>query len=127
MSNINKGVCPFNGLVCEDGVRADFPKDSSSSLGSRLKCRFWIKVQGKNPQDGTDIEHWDCSHSWVPILLIENSNMIRQNSARSDKIRTELTCLNKNIKDSLSPRESFYSQVELDSNKINYEKTKKTH
>lgn len=56
----------------------------------QLDCAWFIKVQGKNPQDGTDIEDWGCSMAWLPIMMIENSQMQRQTGAAVESFRNEM-------------------------------------
>jgi hypothetical protein len=43
-------------------------------------CRFYTHVQGKDPQDGSDIKRGDCAIAWLPIMLIE--------SFRNENVRT---------------------------------------
>lgn len=56
----------------------------------QLDCAWFIKIQGKNPQDGKDIEDWGCSMAWLPIMMIENSQMQRQTGAAVESFRNEM-------------------------------------
>lgn len=56
----------------------------------QLDCAWFIKVQGKNPQDGKEIEDWGCSMAWLPIMMIENSQMQRQTGAAVESFRNEM-------------------------------------
>lgn len=67
--------CPFNG------------KDTSTVCH---KCPLWIQVRGKNPQTDSEVDHWACSFAWMPMLLIENSQMQRQTGASVDSFRNEM-------------------------------------
>jgi hypothetical protein len=49
-------------------------------------CPLWIQVRGKHPQSGEDIDRWDCAMAWMPMLLIENSQMQRFTAASVDKM-----------------------------------------
>lgn len=51
------------------------------------QCKFYIMVQGKHPQTGADISHFDCTFAWLPILLIENSQQQRQTGAAVESLR----------------------------------------
>ena len=53
-------------------------------------CRFWVVLQGKNPQDGASVNTGDCSFCWTPMLLIENSQMQRQTGAAVESFRNEM-------------------------------------
>lgn len=37
----------------------------------REQCSKWIRIQGKNPQDGTTLDTVDCSDTVIPLLLID--------------------------------------------------------
>lgn len=60
----------------------------------QLDCAWFIKIQGKNPQDGRDIEEWGCSMAWLPIMMIENSQMQRQTGAAVESFRNEMVKAN---------------------------------
>jgi hypothetical protein len=52
-------------------------------------CPLWISVKGKNPNTGEDIDRWNCSLSWLPLMVIENSLQTRQTSAAVESMRNE--------------------------------------
>lgn len=80
-----KHICPLMQSECiEDGT----PKMVDGKLENHA-CRFYIHVQGKNPQDGSDINQGDCAIAWMPVLLIENSNVNRQTGAAVESFRNE--------------------------------------
>jgi hypothetical protein len=54
------------------------------------KCRFFIQIQGKNPNTGEPINRYDCAISWLPILMIENSAQSRQTGAAVESFRNEM-------------------------------------
>ena len=55
-----------------------------------LECAWFMKVNGKNPNTGQDIEEWGCAMAWLPILMIENSNQQRQTGAAVESFRNEM-------------------------------------
>lgn len=59
-----------------------------------LKCNWFIQVRGKHPQTGEDLDHWDCSVSWLPTLLINNANETRQGAAAIESFRNEMVNAN---------------------------------
>jgi len=59
------------------------------------ECRFYINVQGKNPNTGQDVNQWDCAVAWIPLLLIENSQQQRQTGAAVESFRNEMVEMNK--------------------------------
>lgn len=54
-----------------------------------VQCRFWITVQGKNPNNGAEVSTEDCSFAWLPVLMIENSKVNRETGAAVDSLRNE--------------------------------------
>jgi hypothetical protein len=56
----------------------------------QLDCAWFMKIQGKNPQNGQDIDEWGCSMAWLPVLMIENSQQQRQTGAAVESFRNEM-------------------------------------
>jgi hypothetical protein len=56
----------------------------------QLECAWFLKIAGKNPNTGEDLEDWGCSMSWLPILLIENSQQQRSTGAAVESFRNEM-------------------------------------
>ena len=78
-----KIICPLMQSVCiEDGAIVN---------GELHACRFWTRVSGKHPQTGVDVDHFDCAHAWMPVLLIENSKMQRETGAAVESFRNVMT------------------------------------
>lgn len=59
-----------------------------------LQCSWYMQVRGINPQTGTEIDDWGCSVVWMPLMLIENSNMQRQTGAAVESFRNEMVKAN---------------------------------
>ena len=76
-------TCPLNGEICVSGVRKDFKEDQET--GQKISCRFWTHLAGKDPQSEKQIDQWDCSISWLPVLMIENAQMTKQVATGVDK------------------------------------------
>ena len=55
----------------------------------KLKCEWFTQVRGKNPQTGEDVDEWGCAVTWLPMLLIENSQMQRETGAAVESFRNE--------------------------------------
>jgi len=62
------------------------------------KCKFYIQIQGKNPNTGGDVNRFDCAVTWLPILLIEGSQQTRQAGSAIESFRNEMVRLNENPK-----------------------------
>jgi hypothetical protein len=77
-----KFICPLIGKPCiEDGTIVN---------GELHACRFWIKVVGKHPQTGADVDQCDCAFSWIPMLLIDNTQKQRETGAAVESFRNEM-------------------------------------
>ncbi len=59
-----------------------------------LKCAWYNQVRGVNPQTGQEIDEWGCAVTWMPMLLIENSQMQRQTGASVESFRNETVKVN---------------------------------
>ena len=78
MAQITPGkVCPLSGEDCIE-----------------LKCAWYNQVRGVNPQTGQEIDEWGCAVTWMPMLLIENSQMQRQTGAAVESFRNETVKVN---------------------------------
>lgn len=55
-----------------------------------LKCAWFTQVRGTHPQSGEDVDHWDCAISWMPALMINNANEVRQGAAATESFRNEM-------------------------------------
>lgn len=56
----------------------------------KMDCAWFVKINGFNPNTGQQIEEWGCTVSWLPILLIENSQQQRQTGAAVESFRNEM-------------------------------------
>ena len=54
------------------------------------ECVLFTHLIGANPQTGQPTDDFGCSLAFLPILLVENSNMIRQNSSSTDKVANQI-------------------------------------
>ena len=55
-----------------------------------LQCAWITQVRGNNPQTGEEVDHWECAVKWIPMLLVENSQMQRQTGAAVESFRNEV-------------------------------------
>ena len=55
----------------------------------KLKCEWFTQVRGKNPQTNQDVDEWGCAVTWLPMLMIENSQQQRQTGAAVESFRNE--------------------------------------
>jgi hypothetical protein len=67
-----------------------------------LQCSWFTQVRGTNPNTGKEIDNWSCAVTWLPVLLIENSQQQRQTGAAVESFRNEMSKNNDNFQSSLS-------------------------
>jgi|SRR5687768_5252953 len=79
---VREGDCPL-GAKCEE-VKVDGGEQVI------VRCPWYIKVRGFEPNTGLDIDEWRCAIAWTPILLINNSNEVRQGAAAIESFRNEV-------------------------------------
>ena len=70
-------------------AKANCPLDGFKPC-RELECAWFMKVVGTNPNTGVEIEDWGCSMAWLPIMMIENSQMQRQTGAAVESFRNEM-------------------------------------
>lgn len=59
-----------------------------------FKCAWFTKIRGVNPNTGQEVDEWSCAISWLPMLLIENSQQQRHTSGAVESFRNEMVKAN---------------------------------
>jgi hypothetical protein len=60
----------------------------------QLDCAWFMKIRGKNPNTGDDVDEYGCSMAWLPVLMIENSQQQRSTGAAVESFRNEMVKAN---------------------------------
>jgi hypothetical protein len=55
-----------------------------------LQCSWYVQVRGTNPQSGQEVDEWACSIAWLPMLLINTAQEVRQGAAATESVRNEV-------------------------------------
>ena len=53
------------------------------------ECPWWQRVQGKNPQTGADIDHYECAIALLPMLMVNVAKEAMQTAAAVESFRNE--------------------------------------
>lgn len=53
-------------------------------------CAWYTQVMGTHPQTGAQVADFGCAVAWMPVLLIEASQQMRQAGASVDKLTNEV-------------------------------------
>ncbi len=59
-----------------------------------LQCAWFTQVRGHNPNTGKEVDEWACAITWLPVLLIENSQQQRSTGAAVESFRNEMVKAN---------------------------------
>ena len=57
--------------------------------GKMYQCAWYIKLQGKDPQTGKDVDDYRCAIAWQPILAIEGNGASHGIAASVQSLRNE--------------------------------------
>ena len=60
----------------------------------QLECAWFMKIQGTNPQTGSEIDEWGCAVTWMPIMAIEIAQKSNQTGAAVESFRNEVVRAN---------------------------------
>lgn len=61
-----------------------------------LECSLFTHVRGTNPQSGQEVDEWACAFAWMPMLLINTAQEVRQGAAATETLRNEMVDASKN-------------------------------
>ena len=67
-------------------------------------CQKWMQIMGRNPQTGEDSNRYGCADSFMPLIMIENSQMQRQTSAAIESFRNSVMAVNRDLLPPASPQ-----------------------
>tara|TARA_B100000902_G_scaffold118884_1_gene119348 strand:+ start:132 stop:440 length:309 start_codon:yes stop_codon:yes gene_type:complete len=56
----------------------------------QTQCSWFTQIRGTDPQSGKDVDEWGCAVTWMPMLLIENSQKQRETGAAVESFRNEV-------------------------------------
>jgi hypothetical protein len=60
----------------------------------QMQCTWFTQVRGHNPNTGKEVDEWACAVTWIPVLLIENSQQQRQTGSAVESFRNEMVKAN---------------------------------
>lgn len=60
----------------------------------QMQCAWFTQIRGTNPNTGKEVDEWGCAMSWMPILMIENSQQQRHTGAAVESFRNEMVKAN---------------------------------
>ena len=72
-----------------------------------LQCSWFTQVRGLNPNTGEDVDEWGCAVTWLPLMMIDNSNQQRKTGAAIESFRNET------VKSTMKAQEIYQKELEL--------------
>jgi hypothetical protein len=70
-------TCPL-GSTCEKVVD-----------GVIERCAWYVSLEGKNPQNGKEVNDSKCAIAWQPLLMIETAGIMNGTNASVQSLRNE--------------------------------------
>lgn len=55
-----------------------------------IGCAWFTQMRGVNPNTGQPVDEWACAITWLPVLMVENSQQQRQTGAAVESFRNEV-------------------------------------
>ncbi len=78
-----------------------------------LQCAWFTQVRGHNPNTGKEVDEWACAITWLPVLLIENSQQQRSTGAAVESFRNEMVKANESSQQILLAMTSIPPVLEI--------------
>ncbi|WP_368508098.1 hypothetical protein [Bradyrhizobium lupini] len=60
-------------------------------------CQLWMHISGANPNTGEALQTYGCADTFMPLLMIENSQQQRQTGAAVESLRNEMVNANERL------------------------------
>ena len=54
------------------------------------RCPWYIQVKGYDANLGKEVENWGCAIAWMPALMINTANEVRQGAAATESFRNDM-------------------------------------
>lgn len=71
-------------LTCPLGSECESVKD-----GVLERCRWYVQIEGENPQNGERVNDSRCAMEWLPLLIIEGNGISNQTVSSIQSLRNE--------------------------------------
>ena len=73
----------------------------------QMQCSWFTQVRGMNPNTGEEVDDWSCAITWLPTLMIENSQQQRATGAAIESFRNET------VKSTMKAQEIYQEELKL--------------
>jgi len=72
-----------------------------------LQCSWFTQVRGMNPNTGEETDEYGCAVTWLPLMMIENSQQQRATAAAIESFRNET------VQSTMKAQEIYQRELEL--------------
>jgi hypothetical protein len=76
--------------TCPLGSKCEEVKD-----GKIQRCAWYVPIQGPHPQTGEQMDKFDCSMAWMPLLTLEVSKWTYSTGGAVESFRNQMMEANK--------------------------------
>lgn len=83
-------------LTCPLGSKCEEARD-----GVVMRCAWFTKLRGTNPNTGDEVDEHACAMSWLPVLLVENTRAGHHTAAAVESFRNEMAQGNEELRAAL--------------------------
>ena len=73
----------------------------------QMQCSWFTQVRGMHPQTGEETDEYGCAVTWLPLMMIENSNQQRKTGAAIESFRNET------VQSTMKAQEIYQRELEL--------------
>lgn len=95
---------------CPLGAKCEEVKEEAGQQ-VLYRCPWFAQLRGNNPTTGKEVDEFACAVAWLPILLVENSQMSRQTGAAVESFRNEVVKANNNQPSLLPPADQKHIKL----------------
>jgi hypothetical protein len=78
----------------QPGLKCPYTAFKKDCRELALSCPKFVHIAGTNPNNGESVNKYGCADSFIPMLLIENSQQQRQTGAAVESFRNEMVKAN---------------------------------
>ena len=75
-------------------------------------CTMWTNIVGKHPQTGQEVNQFDCSIKWFPLMLLENAKQTRGVQAATESMRNEIVQRQDTLNNAIALAQRRTQQIE---------------
>lgn len=84
MSKSKGPLCPLLRKPCVEG-----------------ECAWWVHITGVHPQSGAQMDLWDCSIKWTPVMMLDASKNMKNVQAAVESMRNDVVDRQDNLNNAL--------------------------